>query len=102
MAEQSLFSQTGLNLEPTQGASQAAFDFHITESQLNTQVDFSFLDWGQTQPDGAAASAFDDFGDLGLHGASQVCKHEQRNRTFPAACAAAAAAATVCVFISMK
>ncbi|KAL4437217.1 hypothetical protein ABPG75_004356 [Micractinium tetrahymenae] len=70
MAEQSLFSQAAL--EPTQGASQAVFDLSITESQLNTQVDFSFLDWGQTQPDGAPASAFDDYGDLRLPGASQV------------------------------
>lgn len=76
MAEKSLFSQAGLELEPTQGASQAAFDFSVTESQLNTQVDFSFLDWGQTQPDGATAGAFDDFGDLGLHGASQVRAQE--------------------------
>ena len=52
---QGLFSQAGF------GASQAGFDashfdFHtgITESQLGTQVDFSFLDFTQTQADGGA------------------------------------------------
>lgn len=51
----SLFSQVG--------ASQA-FDFQITESQLQSQVDFSFLDFNQTQE-----TAFDVGG---LQGASQV------------------------------
>lgn len=63
--EQSLFSQAGF------GASQAQFDFGITESQLNTQVDFSFLDFASSQQqDGGGA--FEDYGDLGLQAASQV------------------------------
>lgn len=50
------FSQAG-------GASQA-FDFNITESQLNTQVDFSFLEDFQSQ--GPVDAAWAD------EGASQV------------------------------
>ncbi|EFN53127.1 hypothetical protein CHLNCDRAFT_137486 [Chlorella variabilis] len=52
------------------GASQA-FDFNITESQLQSQVDFSFLDFNQTQEAGGAG-AFDDYADLSLPQASQV------------------------------
>ena len=57
MEEDGLFSGLGA----TQGLeSQAPFDFGaITESQLQSQVDFSFLDFAQTQDGGGGA--FDDY-----------------------------------------